>query len=845
MVIALLAGSSIAGAYAQVVWTGNGADNNWSTPANWQNGIAPTPGMTTLLRFEGFEVPERRAAVVDRDSPWVLNGLTFATNFSLSGNQLSFQGTAPSIVAFMSNGTPVIANDIAIPQGQLSLSGIITLTGEVSGGGGLDVTHAVTLKNANSYTGVTRVGLVRRSTLTVTHPQALGSVASGTTVAWGSALELRGGITVAGEPLSLNGDGWGSGLVNGAGNNTWSGDITLGERGALASYTAGDRLTVTGAVIGGGGSLSFDGEGDIEVTGSITNLAGFGISKSGKGTVTLSGSNTGFSTVGVRGGALVLASAGALPADAYVTLSASANTSYPAVAGTLRVLQDSVIGGLSGSTGDPTSVLDLTSANLIVNSTAYSSGFVGRLVGSGSLIKQGPGTFSFQTAADYSAQLIVEAGVLRMGFEGAFGPVTGQEREVVTLNGGALQAYNPYIPVSVHPSHVIRLGERGGALESQLPASNIFVVGGRLTGPGRLTKRGHATVALSNPANDYSGGTTIESGVLRFDHPGAIGGTGGNVLIGSSATATTAYELDQTLLDRIDPASAGMVALSGPSGRLLDFDTPGLKYVFLGAIGNQAFHGAIRGFEDIVRLTGARGSLTLTGPQALAGTRFLEVGNVPDGWVAIANDNVFPGTAWVRAGTLWIGSFTFSCNEVAVRQGAALRLWQTQLTAGTIVIDEGAVLEGCGTITAEVINHGTIIASCGELRFTAPLTNYGQITLRGDATLASTAAVTNHGLVDLLTSRNATLPEGFVNHGRIIGFGEVKIHSTEKIKSVFQMRVESISGHRYWMQRSLSLSSPVWENVGWSRDGITGQDIYLFENTAPASQAFYRIVVDP
>jgi len=82
------------------------------------------------------------------------------------------------------------------------------------------------LDGANSYTGAV---LVERGTLAVGHNTALGTSAGGVTVSQASNdtisfLDLRGGITVTGETLTINGganntgNGWGASL----GNNTWT-----------------------------------------------------------------------------------------------------------------------------------------------------------------------------------------------------------------------------------------------------------------------------------------------------------------------------------------------------------------------------------------------------------------------------------------------------------------------------------------------------------------------------------------------------------------------------------------------------------------------------------------------
>jgi autotransporter-associated beta strand protein len=68
----------------------------------------------------------------------------------------------------------------------------------LSGGGEL------TLLGANTYRGTT---FVKQGVLTVANSQGLGTAAGGTVVSDGAALELQGSITIAGEPLVVQGQG--------------------------------------------------------------------------------------------------------------------------------------------------------------------------------------------------------------------------------------------------------------------------------------------------------------------------------------------------------------------------------------------------------------------------------------------------------------------------------------------------------------------------------------------------------------------------------------------------------------------------------------------------------------
>ncbi|MFO0844788.1 MAG: autotransporter-associated beta strand repeat-containing protein [Gemmataceae bacterium] len=139
-------------------------------------------------------------------------------------------------------------------------------------------------------------------------PQLTGSGASGTTIAIatvqnggpsagtvvrsGATLQVQGGITVANEPLTLNGSGVNNAgaLENASGNNTWSRSITLGSDSYIGVSGAGDTLTI-----------------DQSITQASANL---GVTKVGPGTLAYAGGagtgNTYTGTTKVNDGTLLL-----------------------------------------------------------------------------------------------------------------------------------------------------------------------------------------------------------------------------------------------------------------------------------------------------------------------------------------------------------------------------------------------------------------------------------------------------------------------------------------------------------------------------------------------------------
>ncbi len=166
---------------AAAVWDGGGADNHWTTPANWAGGAAPQPGDDLQFPDGGL----RRASENDFAAGTAFGSLSLtAGDYSLSGNALSVTGGVTANIPAGASAT------LALPVGGAG--------GLAKGGGG-----TLVLSGANAYTGPTdiRAGVVEADSGT-----ALGATGAGngTTVASGAALALRGTFTVA-EALTFAG----------------------------------------------------------------------------------------------------------------------------------------------------------------------------------------------------------------------------------------------------------------------------------------------------------------------------------------------------------------------------------------------------------------------------------------------------------------------------------------------------------------------------------------------------------------------------------------------------------------------------------------------------------------
>jgi hypothetical protein len=278
------------GEAAAVDWSGLGADNNWSTGANWVGGVAPPSANTTAVSFPNAAAP-RRAPVVD--APWTINSLDFpVTGYGLSGQTLTFAGAAPHIGSFAFQ--TLVTNPIVLtgPMGIQVLQAIF-LTGGIGGVGPLAVSGGF-------------IGLGGASTF-----------AGGTTISGAAVLALSGGSM--GGPVTVNAFS----VLGGAG--TISGPVTVNATGEIhpGGFFAG-ILSM--------GALSIAGSTVIDITGPVRGAQ--------YGSATVAG------TVDLTGATLALQGAFVPPPGSTFTL--IVNDGVDAVTGTFAGLPEGATVNFNG-----------------------------------------------------------------------------------------------------------------------------------------------------------------------------------------------------------------------------------------------------------------------------------------------------------------------------------------------------------------------------------------------------------------------------------------------------------------------------------------------------------------
>ena len=306
----LLLGASSTAQAATLTWSGAGADDNWSTSANW-GGSAPVAG--DVLTFGGMT---RLSPVNDLTAGTEIGGLLFPNNyavgatgaFSISGASFVLGGNITSTATAVTGGPftilDTIANDITLNATRtittatagsnatlmshhLTISGVISESGGsfglVKGGAG-----SLTLSGQNTFTGSVQVTnanstLVANTLAPSGSPSSIGAGSLVNLSANNATLSYTGSANVAfNRQITLTpGASGGTFANNGTGAITYTGTF-----GAAASSTTSKTLTLSGSNTGANDFQSVIANAP---SGSATNVA---FTKAGDGAWTLSGLNT-------------------------------------------------------------------------------------------------------------------------------------------------------------------------------------------------------------------------------------------------------------------------------------------------------------------------------------------------------------------------------------------------------------------------------------------------------------------------------------------------------------------------------------------------------------------------
>ncbi|MDH4872215.1 DUF4347 domain-containing protein, partial [Pseudomonas sp. BN515] len=678
--------------------------------------------------------------------------ITADTGSRLSTGNLTLDGGTLAMTVTGAAGTSTtFTNAITLGAGggTISVAGgsganIANFSGVISGSGSLTKTSPsiLQLSGNNTYTGATNV---TGGTLLVSHANALGTTAGGTTVSNGATVRIASGLTVA-ESFVVSGSGTSVSSANyGAihlvsGSSTISGNVTLvGDADISAASIS--TLTLTGALSGpfslnktDSGMLTLSNNGnEASHTGGTSITAGtLSIANDdhlGSGQVTLNGGTLAITGATTIDNAIALASAAAISTSANATVSgvlsgsgtltktgastltlSGSNTHSGAVnltGGGLTLSGGSALGNSSAVTQSGSTVLTIATAetigslagtgSVVLNAALTAGGdntstsYAGVISGSGfGITKQGSGTLTLTGNNSYTGATNVSAGGLVLNRVGG----ALDDNTSVTVASGAT--------LTVAADETIDVLSGAGTVALGSSALTVGINGtsstfsGAITGSGTLTLDGGGTFTLSGTNSGQSWGMQVLSGGTVAIAGDANLGSGTLQLNDGTLSVTSAGTVDNAITLG---ASAGSVSVGS-----------GLAVSLSGAIGGT-------------------GALTKTG----------------SGTLTLSGGNNYSGTTTVSAGTLAVNGSTTSATTVV--SGATLA--GSGILGGNVTVQSGGTLSpgnSAGTLTVNgnlQMNAGSILAV--EINGTTAGTQYDQVVVNGTVNVSGATLAVTHG----------------------------------------------------------------------------------------------------
>ena len=699
--------------FAPVTWAGG--SGVWSTGFD----VAPTASNNAVFAGAGGTATNNIASATLGG----LNAIYFkagagAYTLTADSGSAGFAGSPLTLAAGLINDsssaqTVNLALALTGPQTVNAASNNITLSGVVSGVGGLTKTGAGTLvmTAANSYTGGTTISggavqignggasgavgtgsITNNATLIYNRSDeiSLGAVAgTGTVIVNSGTLNTRGSSTLATTNLIIN-----AGTVLGANSGSFgAGNITLGNTNG-GSSTATLRFADNNAFTYNNNILLGTTSGQLMIQIGTEGVAG---------TMTFAGNLTGNNSLRIQ-------NEGNGSATNRLTFSGSLNN-----AGRLNYvgLNSQDLTTLSGNLGANVQGITVTSGNLTVSGT--NSSFVGDVAINGGVVTLSGGNSRLGASASAA---VAGGAVLNVGGNSqTFGVLTGTG----TVTNSA------------------------GTITFDISESNHF--DGVISGAGSVTKIGLGTMSLGG-ASTHSGGTLISAGALQINNGGSLTGAITNnaaliynrsdsLTINSGITGTAPIIQNGTgvLSTRAALTTTNFIINAGTVSFANNNNPLGVGTVNLGAADGNA--PATMFFDDNggstytnpIVLGGTSGALTLATrlqDRGISNTGFLTFDAAFSGnnslTIAVSN-NIATNNAWVVRfmGPINNAGLLTYTNTFAGTNAARTRILGSlgANVAGINMANGVLVLEGNNSMTNDIsVNGGLLeLASSGSALF--------------------------------------------------------------------------------------------------------------------------------
>ncbi len=691
--------------------------------------------------------------------------VTLGTSTALGSGQVDVNGPAVLLsgAADLNIANAIVLNDVGTIDVNVFTT---TYSGVISGASVLNKVGSgnLILTNANTYSGGTTLNEGR---LTVATNSALGTgtltMANATTLASGAAgLVLAneidiptgvGTIDTAGNMLTLNGTIIGEGLLNkiSAGNlvlngaNLYSGGTTING----GTVTVGTNTALgTGGVVMADGTMLRAGVDGLALANAITLngtstmntqaftftlngvIGGTGtLSKIGDGNLVLAGTNSYSGGTNLTAGSLTVANnssigTGTLTTTGGTTLIVGTTTGT----GTAVTLANAVVLGDGATTVN----LQGTSLTFNNNSSIATDGAAltlnGVVSGAGSLVTGNFGTLTLNGANTYSGGTTINTrSVVYIGSDSALG--TG-----IVTTGGATGVYNNSGAIRTLANNFVM---NGG---TWFGGTNFMVLNGTLSGAGFIIKAGPGTLAL-NGENSYAGTTQLRDGRISVSNSTSLG-TGALRVFAPTVPPADAAGLDTRL-------RAGNTGISLANAITLD---TGSNLVVESDVASFTLAGVISGDGALTKVLS--GNLILTGDNSYTGGTALNAGTITVG----SNTALGTGRLTMAGGTTLASG---AANLVLANAITTLGAGTVDTTANVFTLN--GVIDGAGSISK--VGSGTLVLGGDNAYSGGTNLNAGTIQVNTNTALGTGGLVMADGTALLAGVNSLALANGVTLNG--------------------------------------------------------------------------------
>lgn len=309
------------------------------------------------------------------------------------------------------------------------------------------------------------------------------------------------------------------------------GSFQLTKNGA-SSLQLGDTNTFTGGMVLQSGLLTSNASSDVS-GGVITN------GPYGTGTLTLQGGTLGSSTNNARTvhNSVVL--------DGSVTIS-------PSTDGISGAFTFSTAGGGETSLASDSTII---TGNMVTWNQS--------IAGDHSLTKEGAGTLVLNGTNTFTGGLNINAGTVTVDSPTALGS-SAFNASAVVLNGGTLAFAAASSNATPSANRGFQIGSSNGTIDLS-SGRNVEILGNIADVPGQsggLTKIGSGTLTLSG-TNTYSGGTTLDEGILQGDSSSLQGVIVNNAALVFDQTSNGTYSGDISGTGSLTKSGSGILTVAG------------------------------------------------------------------------------------------------------------------------------------------------------------------------------------------------------------------------------------------------------------------------------------------